>query len=97
MTSERIKEIQEAFEGNGISMLMSSDKQNKVSVHVILKKVFCLQKMTDELFLDAHEANHAYFEIPKSLSFDQFAVLTQKVRYNWLESKFDAALGYYMR
>lgn len=93
----QISEIQEAFARNGISMLMASDKQKKVSVHVILKKVFCFSNISDDLFLDAFEANHAYFEIPKALSFDEFAVLTQKVRNNWLDSKFDAAMGYYMR
>ena len=93
---DRIRDIQEGFVKHGIGMLMISDNQKKVTAHVDLKKVFCLTKMTDEIFLDACENNHAYFEIPRQISFDEFVDLTRKVRNNWMESKFDAALGYYL-
>lgn len=93
---DRIRDIQEAFVRNGISMLLVSDNQKKVTALVDLKKVFCLSKIGDGLYLDACEKNHAYFEIPKRISFDEFTELTQKVRNNWFEGKFDAALGYYL-
>lgn len=94
---ENVREIQEAFIRNGISLLLTNDHQKKVSVHVSLKKVFCLSNISGNLYLDACEENHAYLEIPKTLSFDEFVTVTQKVKNNWLESKFDAALGYFMR
>lgn len=93
---DRIRDIQEGFVRHGISMLMISDNQKKVTAHVDLKKVFCLSRIGDGLYVDACEKNHAYFEIPKALTFNEFNELTQKVRNNWMESKFDAALGYYL-
>lgn len=94
---ERIRDIQEAFIRNGISLLMTTDNQKNVSAHVNLKKVFCMSNISESLYLDACEVNHAYLEIDKTLTFDEFLVVTQKVRNNWLDSKFDAALGYFMR
>lgn len=94
---EHIRNIQEAFIRNGISLLMTSDKQRNVSAHISLKKVFCLSNISESLYLDACEKNHAYLEIDRTLTFDEFATVTQKVRHNWLDSKFDAALGYFMR
>lgn len=94
---ERIYEIQEALVRNGISLLMTTDNQKNVSAHVHLKKIFCMSNISDSLYLDACEENHAYLEIDKTLTFDQFSTITQKVRNNWLDSKFDAALGYFMR
>ncbi|MGF7138973.1 hypothetical protein [Roseimarinus sediminis] len=93
----QLRAIQEAFARHGIAPLMINDKQSKVSVQVSLKKVFCLHPLGDGLYIDAKEKNHAYIEIPERLSFDDFANLTQKVRNNWLETRFDAALGYFMK
>lgn len=90
---EHIAEIQEAFSRHGISPLMSSYNQKRFTTLVTLKKMFCLSELSEGIYLDAYEENHAYLEIPQALTFDQFADLTLKVKYNWLDSKFDAALG----
>ena len=94
---DHLREIQEAFINEGISPLIATDNQKRVMAHVTLKKLFCLIHVNDDIYLDGCEANHAYLVMPKRLTFDQFADLTQKVRNNWLESKFDAALGYFIR
>lgn len=94
---EHIVEIQEAFSRYGISPLMSSYNQKRFTALVTLKKMFSLSKLSEGIYLDAYEENHAYLEIPQTLTFDQFADLTQKVKYNWLDSKFDAALGYFIQ
>jgi hypothetical protein len=94
---DRIHEIQEAFQRYGIKPLMNSHRWEKISVHVSLRKVFCLSPLAEGLFLDACEENHAYIQIPKALNFDEFLELTKRVKNNWLEFKFDAALGYYLK
>lgn len=94
---DHLSEIQEAFARHGINPLYSHYNQKRFSAHVTLKKMFCLSPIAEGLFIDACEEKHAYLEIPKALTFDQFADVTQKVKNNWLDSKFDAALGYFIR
>lgn len=93
---DRIRDIQEAFMHWGIKPLMDMHSWKKVSVHLSLEKIFCLSPLDDGLYLDACEENHAYIQIPKTLNFTEFSELTRRVRNNWLEFKFDAALGYYL-
>jgi hypothetical protein len=93
---EKIKIIQEAFSKNGIKLYMSNSHWNKITVHITLNKVFCMRQLTDGINIDACEKNHAYIEMPRQLEFNEFVEITQKVRNNWFESKFDAALGFYL-
>lgn len=92
-----IRAVQESFVKHGIAMLMASGNWMNVTTHVTLKKVFCLQTISEHIYKDACEPNHYYLRIPKTLSFEEFADVTAKVRYNWLDSKFDAALGYFLK
>ena len=88
----QIAVVQEAFERHGIAMLMAAGNYKNVTTHVTLKKVFCLDLISEGIYKDSAESNHYYLEIPKALSFDEFAEVTRKVRNNWLGVKFDAAL-----
>lgn len=89
-----IGELQQAFAQNGIMPLLETNIQQKITAHVTLNKVFCLRKVDEGIWIDACEKNHAYIQLPKALSFDDFALATREVRNNWFESKFDAAKGY---
>ncbi|MDA3878834.1 MAG: hypothetical protein PF436_00460 [Prolixibacteraceae bacterium] len=91
-----IRIIQEAFERHGIKPLKSNLRQKDIHAHVTLKKIFCLEKVAKNLFIDRCEKNHAYIEIPRMMPFDQLIEVTQKVRNNWFESRFDAAMGYFL-
>lgn len=94
----RIKDIQSSFINHGISMLISpSHHWQNLTVHVKLKKVFGVKPLSDSIYIDMFEPNHAYIEIPKKLGFEEFVSLTQKVRNNWLGYKFDAALGAFLQ
>lgn len=93
---DKIQTIQEGFLKNGIKPLMASGNWRNVKTHVTLHKVFCLHRLSDNILVDSCEINHSYLEIPRKMEFDEFVDVTQKVRNNWFESKFDAALGYYM-
>jgi hypothetical protein len=89
-----ICDLQEAFAQNGIKPLMNTNIQHRVTAHVTLNKVFCLNKIAQGIWIDSCEKNHAYIEIPETANLDEFARLTGEVRNNWLESNFDAAKGY---
>jgi hypothetical protein len=93
---EHVREIQEAFERNGITPLRVSLRQQDIHAHVTLKKVFCLEKVADGIFIDSCEKNHAYLEMQHMIPFDKLVDVTQKVRNNWFESRFDAAMGYFL-
>ena len=93
----KVKAVQESFVKHGISMLMATGNWKNVTTHVSLKKVFCIEQLTDAIYKDSCEGNHYYLEIPKTLTFEEFAEVTAKVRNNWLGSKFDAALGYFLK
>jgi hypothetical protein len=93
---DKIKIIQEAFNNNGIKLLHSSVSWKKITAHVTLNKIFCIQRLRDGINLDACEENHAYIEIPRHLDFEEFTRITHIVKNNWFENKFDAALGYYL-
>lgn len=92
-----VKKVQEAFEKNGIAMLNATGNWKNVHTHVSLKKVFCLRALDENVYVDACEANHYYLKISQHLSFEQFSDVTRKVKNNWLGTRFDAAMGYYLK
>jgi hypothetical protein len=91
-----IKQIQESFSNNGITMLMATGNWQNVTAHVKLRKIFGVRELAEGIFIDVFEPNHAYLEIPSKLTFEEFTTVTQKVRNNWLNYKFDAALGAFL-
>lgn len=94
---DKIKDVQESFSRHGISMLMSAGNWQNVTTHVSIKKVFNVQALSEVVYKDTSEPNHYYLKIPKTLTLDEFAEVTAKVRNNWLGSKFDAALAYFLK
>lgn len=93
----QVVKVQESFEEHGISMLSATGTWSNVSTHVSLKKVFCIEEIEKGIYKDACEAKHYYLRIPKTLTFEEFAEVTRKVRNNWLGTRFDAALGYFLK
>lgn len=93
---ENIQIIQEAFARQGIKPLKSNLSQKDIHAHVALEKIYCLEKISEGLFIDRREKNHAYIEIPRMIPFDEMVEVTQKVRNNWFESRFDSAMGYFI-
>jgi hypothetical protein len=93
----QVKPVQEAFSKHGIKLCHLSCHKTDVEAHIFIKKVFCLCMLTDQIYIDDREANHAYFVIPNNLSFDEFTEVTRRVKNNWPDTKFDAALGMFLR
>lgn len=95
-TYANIGEIQKAFAKNKIQPLVSSVHYEKATAHISLSKMFYLKNLTNEIYLDTDEKNHAYFEIPRELTFEEFTEISKKVQNNWFDRKFDTALGSYL-
>ena len=93
----QILPIQEAYAEFGISPVMFNGNWKNVNVDVQLSKVFCLNELSENIYIDACEANHYYVSIPALLTFNEFVELTRKVKNNWLGAKFDAAKTSFLR
>lgn len=88
-----LEKLQQSFAKNGILFLHKSKNYKDELVKIKIIKFFLLKEIADKIFLDKREKNHAYLEIPRHLSWEEFEALTNKVKYNWVEGKFDAAMG----
>lgn len=88
-----LEKLQQSYTANGIRFLHKSKKLKDEQVKIRIIKFFSLEEIAEDIFLDRKEKYHAYIRIPRYLNWDQFEAVTNKVTYNWVESKFDAAKG----
>jgi len=88
-----LEKLQRSFAECGIHFLHKSKKYKDELVKIRIIKFFDLKEIAEKIYLDKREKNIAYFEIPRHLSWEEFETLNNKVTHNWLESKFDAAMG----
>lgn len=88
-----LEKLQLSFTENGIHFLHKSKKYKDELVKIRIIKFFSLEEIAENIFLDKREKYHAYLQIPRHLEWEEFNDITNKVKYNWVESKFDAAKG----
>lgn len=88
-----LESLQKEFTENGIRFLNKSKKYSDEPAKIRIIKFFSVEEIAENIFLDKREENHAYIKIPFDLTWSEFESLTQKVKYNWVGSKFDAAKG----
>lgn len=88
-----IGKLQQAYQEQGICFLQKTMRGLEEIAQIRVVKFFNLEKLDDGIYLDIRENFHAYLEIPKYYEWEDFNSLTDKVKYNWEESKFDAAMG----
>lgn len=88
-----LEKLQRAFSDNGIHFLRKSKKYKDELSKIRIIKFFKLEELAEKIYLDKREKNHAYFEIPRYLNWEEFDSVTNKVKYNWEASKFDAAMA----
>ncbi|MBW8334397.1 MAG: hypothetical protein K0M40_20440 [Prolixibacteraceae bacterium] len=86
-----LEKLQRSFTENGIRFLMKSKKYKDELVRIRIIKFFSLEEIGEKIYLDKREKKHAYIEIPRYLKWEEFEAINNKVKYNWVESKFDAA------
>jgi hypothetical protein len=88
-----LEKLQQMFVDNGIRFLHKTRKYKDELVKIRIIKFFALEEVSEKIYLDSNEKFHAYIEIPKHLSWEDFEAITKRVKYNWIESKFDAAMA----
>ena len=90
---DMIGKLQQAYQDNGIFFLHKMKKGLEEPAQIKIVKFFHLNQIDEGIYLDQKEEFHAYLEIPKEYCWEEFNDLTNRVKYNWEESKFDAAIG----
>ncbi len=85
--------LQKAYIQEGIKFKKKTKKDFEAPSLIRLVKFFEFNPIGEGIYIDNKEENHAYIEIPKNLSWKEFNEVTMKVKYNWEEIKFDAAIG----
>ncbi|MEL7586715.1 MAG: hypothetical protein AAGU19_08365 [Prolixibacteraceae bacterium] len=88
-----IGQLQQSYQDQGICFMQKTMRGLEEVVQIRVVKFFNLHVLDEGIYLDRYEAFHAYIEIPKHYNWNEFNCLTDKVKYNWEESKFDAAMG----
>jgi hypothetical protein len=89
--------LQKAYCENGIHFSSKNRKSLKEKAQIKVVKFFNLGEIGEGIYVDKKEKFHAYIEIPKNYDWEEFDQLTNRVKYNWEESKFDAAFGAFYR
>jgi hypothetical protein len=93
----QIQPIFESFAAHGIKPYSSSSAWTNVTARVTLNKLFCLEHIMEGIFIDKWVEKHAYIELPHLLAFDKLVELTNNVRNNWTETRFDAAVATFLK
>lgn len=88
-----IGKLQQSYQEQGICFLQKTRRGLEETAQIKVVKFFNLEQLDEGIYLDTRETFHAYLEIPKHFEWEEFNCLTDKVKYNWDESKFDAAEG----
>lgn len=90
---DQVEKLQRAFHDQGIRFLQKQKKNFEAEAVIKIVKFLNLSYLDDGLWLDTREKFHGYIEIPRRLEWKEFKELSLSVKYNWVGSKFDAALG----
>jgi len=90
-----LQKLQQSFTANGIRFLHKSKKYKDETGNIRIIKFLLLEEIAENIYLDKREKHTAYLRIPRYINWNEFDEITNKVKYNWLESKFDAAMGSY--
>jgi len=86
-----IQKVEEALAAEGIHLAKGRRKHSFDPWFIKLYKFFNLRKEEEGIYIDTSEDFHAYIEIPRYLSWNEFEEVTKQVKYNWELSQFDSA------
>ena len=90
---DQVGKLQEVYEQNGLKFISGQKKTYQDEARIKVVKFFNLETIDEGIYIDNNEEFHAYIELPKYYDWSTFNELTDRVRYNWEESKFDGAAG----
>jgi len=86
--------LQELYHGEGVQFKSPSEVVAKEMAMIRLLKFFCLKQHPDGIYLDTLNPNVGYFKVPNYKNWEDFKVLTKKVKYETSFLFFDAAIGF---
>jgi hypothetical protein len=92
---DQIAELQACFIDEGFEFAKKPGKKIHASAIIRIKKFFILKEVEPGIYLDMTELDHAYFVIPKMLTWSNFEELSRQVKFNWDKCAFDAAIGHF--
>ena len=87
-----IKDLQEAYEKKGIRFIKKL-KTLKDPALIKTHKFFELKELKNGIYLDRAEPEMGYIQIPAEIDWKTFETITFKIKNNWDQGSFDAALG----
>ncbi len=91
-----IGKLQSAYNDQGIHFMHKAKRGLEATAQIRVVKFFNLTPIDEGIYMDNKEENHAYIVLPCEIAWDDFNALTNRVKYNWDGSKFDAAVGAFM-
>lgn len=84
--------LQKTLVDRGVTFDKSTNNIDRATGHTIISKFFNLKKVNQGIYIDQRIKDHAYIELQKHVSFDDFQELVRKVRHNWIGRAFDSGL-----
>jgi len=90
---ECVVPLQEAFKNHGLGYLRKSKRAGEYPSFVRIVKMLYMKQVNPHIFIDLKEDYHGYIGIPRYLPWELFEQVTNRVKYNWMDSKFDTACG----
>ncbi len=88
---DQVARLQESYEQSGLKFIEKQKKSYEDEAQIKVVKFFYVHAIDEGIYIDNREEFHAYIEIPKHYEWEEFNELSNRVKYNWEESKFDAA------
>ncbi|QZT36254.1 hypothetical protein K5X82_13375 [Halosquirtibacter xylanolyticus] len=88
----KILELQECFVRYGYELSRNEYRDVTFEANVEIDKFFELSEVSDNMFFDNTENNHAYFILPSFLKWKEFERLDRQAHLNWEGLNFDSAL-----
>ena len=90
-TYDNIADLEAYFIDAGILLSKSIKIDAKAIIHV---KKFCNLQLKDNVYYSVDNSSFVYFNALKEVSWNDFEIITEKIRHNYIGNKFDAGLGF---
>jgi len=91
----KISELQSCFKSEGIEFAKSKNVEAECLIKI--QKQFILEEKSEGIFQDLEEPSLSYIQVPINLTWQQFKVITSKIKHAMDSGNFDAALGLFYK
>lgn len=88
-----IPELLESFRRYEIDF-MKKKKISRFNALIKIRKFFEMENVAEGIYQDMNQKMLFYLQVPYSMRWNTFEKITLEIKYNMLDNKFDAAIGY---